>query len=150
MKKSYSKNNIKLKWIVYWNNFNSNKFETFNIFEHYRFKDSINTLLSKCETKDEFSKKVQMELMYNFWSKSEYEIIITCKCERIFVSPWLGNESYEIDVTNDPSFDWVGFYEYTNHKIFKDCIKVDIYDQVMYRYDEFLNYLWNYTIGFEM
>lgn len=65
-----------MEWIVYKNNFNTNKIEKFNIFDHYRFSKSIKELLNKYNNKEDFSNQLKKELMYYFWSKFEYEITI--------------------------------------------------------------------------
>lgn len=144
MKEFYSEDKelINLEWIVYKDDVNRKQLRPYNIFNHSRFMGSVQTLLKKCKTKEDFAEKIRMELRYNFWSKSEYEVIISKIDDKIIMSPWIGNDDIRIDVTNDDNFDWLGFYDSLQDKCHKNRIKIDIYDQVNYRFDEFVNYVW--------
>ena len=62
-----------------------------------------------CKTKEEFADKLRSSLMYYYWSKCEWEII---------VGPWCGGRD-----TKE--------------------IKIDVFDQVMYNWEHFLEYVWN-------
>ena len=84
--------------------------------------------------------------MWQYWGRCEYELIIEKFDEKIILSPWVGcrhPEEVEIDVTNDDRFDWVGFAEKHLGKNHREA-KIDIYDQINYRWDEFSTYCWNY------
>ena len=65
-----------MKWYVLRHDFNSNKIENFNIFDHWRFSEDIEKALKKYENFNTFKENVKKELMYYFWCKSEYEIIV--------------------------------------------------------------------------
>ena len=70
-----------MNWNVWRHNINSGLIEIWNIFEHYNFsKDTIRDLRD-FNDKKEFSRQLQSNLMYYFWCKSEYEIIL---------GPWNG------------------------------------------------------------
>lgn len=100
-----------LSWNVFVGNFNSGKIESFNIFHHYSFvEDCLKNCKKNKNDKKEFEKTLRRDLMYYFWSKCEWEII---------VSHW--------PPTENPKF--------KNEKI-------DVYDQVMLNWNEFVNYLW--------
>ena len=46
----------------------------------------------------------------------------------------------------DDEFDWLGFYEYMEKKRYSDAnggIKIDVYSQVLFKWDEFINYVWD-------
>ena len=133
-----------LEWNVYYHNINSNKFETYNILKHGIFVDYIKKHKKKYN-KEEFEEKLKQELMYYFWCKSEYEVIITKKDNRIIMTPWVGRkEEISLDVTDNEDFDWLGFYDWISYKKYAvdGSIKIDIYDQVRYRWDEFVEYCW--------
>lgn len=66
-----------LKWYVLRKDFNTDKIEQFNIFDHWKFTEAIEEALKKYENFDTFKENVKKELMYYFWCKSEYEILIT-------------------------------------------------------------------------
>lgn len=68
---------MKLEWNVYRENFNKKQIEVFNIFHHESFAIDCELASKECMTKEEFKKRVKNSLMYYFWSKCEYEIILS-------------------------------------------------------------------------
>ena len=69
-----------LEWNVFYYNINSQKIIELNIFEHGGFLKDVEKCLKQCENKDDFAKEIKSLLMYYFWAKSEYEIIISAWC----------------------------------------------------------------------
>ena len=117
-------------------------------------QDDIKKLKKKCATKEEFAEAMRREMMRQYWSRSEYEVIIEIdEANRIWLKPWCGciNPDEEaIDVTDDASFDWRGFAEkHIDRQIFKNKAKIDIWDQIEYRWDEFIDYLWYTRLKYE-
>jgi hypothetical protein len=50
-----------------------------------------------------------------------------------------------ICVTDDDNFDWRGFAEkHIGGWFYKNEAKIDIFDQLMYNWDEFVTYCWEY------
>ena len=138
----------KLEWNVFYYDINRNKITTYNIFNHRRFSKYIEETFEKCKTKEEFAESLRIELMYYFWSKAEWELVIELtKDNHIFLIPWCGcrnPEEVKIDVTNDTSFDWDGFAKKNiERQIYKNEAKIDVYDQIEYVWDNFLEYVWN-------
>lgn len=137
-----------MEWNVFYHNWNANELKRFNILrEHGSFAENVKKCKKKYKNdKEEFAKRLKSELMYAFWSKSEWEVIITKKDTRIIMTPWCGRrEKIELDVTDDENFDWLGFYDWMKDKHYADkngSIKIDVYSQVMYRFDEFVDYCW--------
>ena len=137
----------KLEWNVRIHNFNRDTFDLYNIFNHGGCNSYIGKIFKefkKSENKEEFAEKLRRELMYYFWSKCEYEVVITKRDEKIIMSPWVGRKEIELDVTEDKNFDWLGFYDYMKEKKWsKDgSIKIDVYDQVKFNWDKFVDYCW--------
>ena len=137
-----------MNWNVYYYNFNAGRIETFNIFKHGAFVKHINEYCKDIKDKSEFANAVKRELRYFFWSKSEWELIIELtEDNRIFLTPFIGcrnPEEAKIDVTNDTSLDWNGFAkEHINKQIHKNEAKIDVHDQIVYTWDNFLEYIWN-------
>ena len=137
-----------MEWNVYNYSINSRKIELFNIFKHGGFYHDIEKYLKKYKDKDEFADKLKSSLMYYFWSRAEYELIIEItEDNRIFLSPWCGcnePEKVKIDVTDDINFDWKGFAEdHIKKQIYKNEAKIDIYDQLRYVWEDFVDYVWN-------
>lgn len=112
-------------------------------------EDDIKKMKKKCATKEEFAEALKREMMYYFWSKAEHELIIEItEDNRIFLNPWVGcrePEKARIDVTDDKDFDWRGFAEeHIKRQIYDNRTKIDVYDQLQYQWDTFVNYCWNY------
>lgn len=126
---------------------NENKIWDYDVLEYK--ENQIKKLKKKCATKEEFDEAMQREMMCQYWSRCEYEAIVTIDDNNhIWLSPWVGcgnPESVKIDVTDDESFDWRGFAEHhISEQIYKNEAKIDIYDQLQWKWGEFIDYCWNY------
>lgn len=136
-----------MEWNVYYYNINRNKIELFNIFDHWSFCEYAKKAIKKLKTKEEFAEQLKRELQYFFWSKAEYELVVHIEGNRIFLIPWCGcrnPEEIKIDVTDDNTLDWVEFAEFhTNRQIYGNEAKIDIYDQVMFKWNEFVDWCWD-------
>ena len=138
----------KLEWNVLYYDINKNKITTYNIFRHGSFNEYLKKAFKKCKTKEEFAETLRRELMYYFWSKAEWELVVEAtEDNRIFLIPWCGcrnPEETKIDVTNDTSFDWKDFAKkYIQKKGYGNKAKIDVFDQVVYMWDDFLELVWN-------
>lgn len=134
-------------WIVKIFDCNAQKIKDYDILK-YR-EDDIKKLKKKYTTKEEFAEALRRECMYRFWSKAEWELIIECiEDSRVILRPWCGcynPDEVKIDVTDDTSFDWQGFAaKHIKKQIFKNKAKIDVWDQIEYRWDEFVEYVWEY------
>ena len=97
-----------MKWNVYYHDINHKEISTFNIFDHWRFKEDIIKDLKKYkDNKEEFAKKLESNLFYYFWAKSEWEIII---------APWCGGDrekdAIKVDVHSQMMNNWEIFFDY--------------------------------------
>lgn len=96
-----------LEWNVYLEDFNNKKIRVYNIFNHYTFYEYCLKAKKKYkDDKDKFLDKIKSSLMYCFWSKCEYEIVLTSWPKR--------NNFYEerIDVYDQVMLNWSIFSEY--------------------------------------
>ena len=114
-----------LCWNVYNEDFNARKIVVFNIFDHYRFVKDCAKELKKAKDDREAGEKIfKSNLMYFFWSKCEYEVVIT---------PWINpkkSKEYDrkIDVYEQVMNNWHVFFEYAwAHR--KDVIKLARYNE---------------------
>ncbi len=100
-----------MEWNVFYHDVNARKIRAFNIFNHYRFSNNVEKALKKYDSKDEFAKELESELMYNFWCKAEYEIVI---------SPWCGGKDtadIKVDIYTQVMNNWNVFLDYVwSHK----------------------------------
>jgi hypothetical protein len=111
---------IPMEWYVIYHDVNKNEMTKFNIFNHFSFSEDVKKNLKKIKDKDEFSKKLKSDLMYYFWCKSEYEII---------VSPWCGGrdtKDVKIDIYTQVMMNFNIFLDYVwNSKKRKKSKKED-------------------------
>lgn len=107
-----------MEWNVYYHDINRSKMSTINIFNHHGFSRDIKEVIRKYREKDEFIEQLKKELMYFFWSKAEYEIII---------APWCGGdrekEAKKIDIYEQVMMNYDIFSEYVWKNRFKLLIK---------------------------
>lgn len=143
-----------IKLFVKYYNCNAKKIKDYDVSE--RRESEIKRLKKKCATKDEFAELLRREFMWRFWSKAEWELIITKTAEgRVILSPWCGSrnpDSEAIDVTDDPAFDWSGFADkHIQKQGFNDRATIDVYDQIMYgdRFNNLVDELWYTRLPYE-
>ena len=107
--------------IVY--NINSKEFKSYNIIPY--LVSRYNKKEKKPKTFDEFKEFIKNESMYQWWSRCEYEIIL---------SPWpyvsSPSERYDKKGENDIEA-WKEHWK----KHLKECEKIDVHYQVMMNID---------------
>ena len=100
----------KLEWNAYYYNINQRKIEKFNIFYHSSFRQDIEKILKKNKerTKDA-EEEILRSLMYYYWSKAEWEILLC---------PWIGenNNEMKLDVYDQVMMNWNHFLDYIFEK----------------------------------
>lgn len=128
-----------MHWNVYREDFNARKIEVFDIFRHHRFKNAVEKLLKTQTNKASFADDLKHELMYNFWCKCEYEVVITSW------PPYINTE--DLQKLNAECKEKEEKYGHPPYKLSIDlpCAKkVDVYSQVMLNWDAFLDYVWSF------
>ena len=132
-----------LSWKVKVFDCNAQRIKDYDILKGH-YKDFVKKLKKKCATKEEFSEAMDREMMYMFWSRCEWELILELdENNHIWLNPWAGcrePENVRIDVTNNTDFDWRGFLN-TCH-LYNNREKIDVYNMLKYRWNEFITYLW--------
>lgn len=102
-----------LCWNVIVGDFNSGKIIEYNIFNNYFFlNDCIENVKLNDNNKEMFCERLRKDVMYYFWSKCEWEVII----------------------------DHFPVSSYENNR-FK-CRKIDAYYQLQLNWNIFTNYVW--------
>ncbi len=80
----------------------------------------IEKAFKKCKTKEEFAEALRHSLMYYFWSKCEWEVLI---------SPWFGSRNtkdIKVDVYWQIKNNWEIFVDYVwNSREHKALVKSD-------------------------
>ena len=96
-----------MTWYVYAEDFNGKKIEKVNIFDHYRFLEDVKKIYKKYKNDfDTFAHEVKSSLMYYFWSKCEWEIILSS----LFGRPDF--KEMKIDVYDQVMLNWDVFIKY--------------------------------------
>ena len=131
--------NVKdLKWIVYYHDMNKREIRKFNIFNHSRFREDVEKYLKKYKDKEEFAERLRHSLMYYFWSKCEWEIVITEWVPHITMK--------ELDRLNAEREKTLKEWNREPHSLHINPqvgIKIDVYDQVVNNWDVFIGYIWD-------
>lgn len=140
-----------LVWNVKYFDCNAQVIRDYNVLK-YRL-DLIKKLKKKCGTREAFSDELEHEFRWQYWSRSEYELIIEIVGNRVTLLPWSGCREpmkAALDVTDDDTFDWQGFAEYHFDKqIYKDQAKFCIFEQLRWRWDELVDYCWYTRLPYE-
>ena len=94
-----------MEWNVIYYDSNRREIRTFNIFSHGGFAKEIEKLSKQNLQRKIFDEVLKRQLMYYFWSKCEYEVVI---------SPWVGDEraSVKRDVYWQVMNNWTRFSDY--------------------------------------
>lgn len=133
----YKEDKTKLVWNVF--NECNGEICPLNIFEYnYKFLEDLLIAKRKYKNKfEEFAEHVRKSLQYYYWSKSEYETVITTW------PPYI--ESEELNRLNKEKHE----REIRNRPFYRDAVnlttrhKIDIYTQIMMNWDRFIDYIWN-------
>ena len=140
-----------LSWKVKYFDCNAQHIVDYDLFKGHYYKDFVKKLKKKCANKIEFSEAMNREMQYRFWSKCEWELILELDDNNhIWLNPWVGcraPENVRIDVTENESFDWRTFIG--TQCLRNSCAKIDVYDQLKYKWDEFITYLWTTRLPYE-
>ena len=96
-----------MEWYVYVEDINGRRITTYNIFQHGRFMDDVQKIYKRYKNDfDIFSCEIQKSLHYYFWSKAEWEIIL---------SDWPESSMFQkekIDVYDQVMLNWDIFIRY--------------------------------------
>ena len=96
-----------LTWNVYIGNINSGTIEMYDIFDHWKFfEDCQENLKENGDSRERFVEQLRRDLMYYFWSKCEWEVI---------VRHWPPSErcrDRKIDVYSQVLLNWTHFVDY--------------------------------------
>ena len=130
-----------LTYYVYVENINKHKIEKYNVLNDGIIEELLKHV-DKFSDKKQFAEALEQIIMYHYWSRSEWEIILTdwpphMKTEELSK---LNSEvdKYQKDYGHDP-------YSITVN--LSTAEKIDVYDQVMMNWNIFLDYAWENLKG---
>ncbi len=96
-----------LTWNVYYEDFNARRIVIHNVFNHAGFYDDCRRAAKKYkDDKEQFAEAVRHSLMYYYWSKCEWEVILTS---------WPPHSDFhdeKIDVYDQVRLNWDRFIDY--------------------------------------
>lgn len=130
-----------LTYYVYVENINKRKIEKYNVLNDGIIEELLKRV-DKFSDKKQFAEVLEQIIMYHYWSRSEWEIILTdwpphMKTEELSK---LNSEvdKYQKDYGRDP-------YSLTVN--LSTAEKIDVYDQVMMNWNIFIDYAWENLKG---
>lgn len=140
-----------LTWKVKIFDINKQVIVDYDVLKHY--EDFIKKLKKKCANREEFSEALQREFIYRFWSKSEYELIVSIDVDRVILSPWCGcrdTEKASMLMPHDNMFNWLAFANYhLGKRAYHNEAKIDVWDQLVWRWNELVDYCWYTRLPYE-
>ena len=99
-----------MHWNVFMEDFNHKQIIVYDILDNARFEKEFANALEKANgRKSAFADEIRRVMMYHFWSKCEYEIVLTCW------PPACGKYDFKdrkIDVFEQLSINWDQFIDY--------------------------------------
>lgn len=138
---------MNISWKVLHYNCNANRIEAYDVLK-YRV-EWLKKIKKRCKTKEEFSELLDREMMCQYWSRAEYELILVKYNHELWLKPWCGccnPEEVKIDVTEDEF--WQEFSK-NYYNWWDNEAKIDIYDQLKFKWSEFVDYCWNTKLPYE-
>lgn len=134
-------------WLVMDEDISQRTICTYDVLEY--IESDIKKMKKKYPSLEGFAEALRKEMSWRYWSKSEHELIISIDDQgRVTLCSWLGGDrdnTPSIIVKDELGFDWAGFAQkHISAQRFKDRAKIDVYDQLQYRWDEFVDFCWNY------
>lgn len=114
-----------LEWYVFTEGFNSREIEKHNVFNHYRFLNDLKKLARKFRDREreQFEEAMRKDLMYYYWSKCEWEVVI---------GGFIGkaDKSLKVDVYEQVMLNWKPFCDYVwEHRVeLRKVVKEDSKD----------------------
>ena len=136
-----------LSWKVLNYNCNANKIEEYDVLSHKL--EWIKKAKKKCKTKEGFSDLLEREMMWQYWSRAEYELILVNCNGELWLEPWCGcrdPEAVRVDVSND---DFWRTFALNYENWWDNRAKIDIYDQLKFKWTKFVDYCWNTHLPYE-
>ena len=129
---------INFEWYVFRENINTKKIEKWNVFQHGSF---VADVLKLPKDKVLFSEQLKRNAMYYFWSKCEYEVVITSWPAYINIEEY---ERITREITSMKNRERMPRIINIAPTVSE---KIDIYEQLMLNWDAFVDYTYNKIFG---
>jgi hypothetical protein len=120
-------------------------------------EDFIKKLKKAHTTKEEFANALKLNFQWQYWARCEYEMILYIENDKVYLEPWVGEfKAGRVDITDNELLDWPAFAKKILHERpwqdkenNRDYVKFDIFDQLMFRFDELVDFVWNYKYKYQ-
>ena len=110
-----SKKDVKsLVWNVFRYDINKREVVTYNIFNHAGFVEDIEKMRKNKITSVDFKDRLKQVLMYYFWAKCEYEVVISS------FPPDENSKDEKVDIYSQVMLNFDIFYNYLYNNLFGD------------------------------
>lgn len=119
-----------MQWNVFLNDPNNKSIKEWNIFTHQSFAQDINAALNKCVSKSDFERQCRSSALYHFWSKSEYEVVITSW------PPYITREEAAQFKSDE-------LPKYRAAIELETGSKISVFNQLWINWDAFVSYCWS-------
>jgi hypothetical protein len=137
-------------WLTLIHDFNAGDIRFYDVLN--RQEAFIKKLKKKHATKEEFARALRLNFKRQYWARCEYEMIIYIENDKVYLEPWVGEfKAGRVDITDNELLDWPAFAKKILHERSwhdkennRDYVKFDIFDQLMFRFDELVDFVWNY------
>ena len=127
-----------MEWYVYRYDFNKREIVPFNVFHRADFKEDVEEIDIKNISYKDFKNQLDRLTLYYFWSKCEYEIVIT---------------SWPPFITKEDAYKMMNQFEKDSKRYEREALvvnanlevgeKIDIYKQLHLNCDAFCDYTYN-------
>jgi hypothetical protein len=123
------------KYLVYVSDFNNKEIKTYNVYSHLGFINDLEELFLNGELARDYNKckeEIRKSLMYHFWAKCEWEVVITDW------PPHISND--ELERLNKEKEEYIRSWDREPFSLSYNpsvCKKIDVYEQIMNNFDLF-------------
>ena len=107
-----------MEWNVFYHEINGQKIKILNIFDHGGFANDVQKDLKKYKNKADFADRLRNNLLYYFWCKAEYEVLIRGWCGGN------GDEEIKVDIYTQVMNNWPIFLDYVWNSVKRKTKKV--------------------------
>ena len=137
-------------WLTLIHDFNAGDIRFYDVLNQQ--EALIKKLKKKHTTKEEFARALRLNFKRQYRARCEYEMILYIENERVYLEPLVGTfKDGRIDITEDTVLDWPAFankmlseWPWQDKENNRTYVKFDVYNQLMFRFDELIDFVWNY------
>lgn len=127
-----------LSWKVFWEDFNKKEIVYYDIFKSGYWEKKAKELKKKHPKFEEWTTAFRIQLKSQYWSRSEYEVVITSWAPYIKIEE-IDRLQKEI---NEREKTWGNKPLCLNPRLTVER-KIDIFEQLDMNWEVFVNYVWN-------